>query len=212
MPSASHLLTFTVAAFVLIVIPGPSVLFTVGRALSYGRREALLSVLGNALGAAALVTAVAVGLGAIVAASAGVLLVVKLAGAAYLIHLGVQAFRDRRSLVDALGARPEPARTKRVLRQGFTVGVTNPKTIVFFVAVLPQFTDGGGSAVGTQILLLGGIFVAIALISDSVWAFAADAARSWFARSPRRLELIGGTGGLMIIGLGATVAVTGGKD
>ncbi len=212
MPSTSHLLAFTLAAFIIIVIPGPSVLFTVGRALSYGRREALLSVLGNAVGAAVIAVAVAIGLGAIVAASASVLLVVKLAGAAYLVYLGVQAFRERRSLVQALTASPDPIRTKRVLRQGFMVGVTNPKTLVFFAAVLPQFTDTGSGSVGLQMLVLGGIFVAIALISDSVWALVAGAARSWFARSPRRLELVGGTGGLMIIGLGATIAVTGGKD
>ncbi len=212
MPSMSHLLTFALAAFVLIVIPGPSVLFTVGRALSYGRREALLSVLGNSAGAAVVATAVAIGLGAVVAASVAVLTVVKLAGAAYLLYLGVQAIRERRSLVEALHTKPEPTRTKRVLRQGFMVGVTNPKTIVFFAAVLPQFTDTRTGSVGTQILIFGAVFVVLAFLSDSVWALVAGAARSWFARSPRRLELVGGTGGLMIIGLGATVAITGTKD
>jgi threonine/homoserine/homoserine lactone efflux protein len=210
-PSSNHLLAFAVTALVIIVIPGPSVLFTVGRALSYGRREALLTVLGNAIGAGTIALGVAVGLGAVIAASAMILTVVKFAGAAYLVYLGVQAFRERRSLVEAIRARPEPARTKRVLRQGFVVGVTNPKTTVFFVAVLPQFTDAG-APVMPQLLLFGAIFVAIALLSDSVWALPAGAARSWFARSPRRLELVGGTGGLMIIGLGATVAVTGSKE
>jgi threonine/homoserine/homoserine lactone efflux protein len=210
-PSSSHLLAFAVAALVIIVIPGPSVLFTVGRALSYGRREALLSVLGNSIGAAVIAAAVAIGLGAVVAASAAVLTAVKLAGAAYLVYLGVQAFRERRSLVEALRSQPEPARSKRVLRQGFMVGITNPKTIVFFAAVLPQFADAA-APIGPQVLVFGAIFVVIALLSDSVWALVAGAARSWFARSPRRLELVGGTGGLMIIGLGATVAVTGSKE
>jgi threonine/homoserine/homoserine lactone efflux protein len=211
-PSHTHLLAFALTAFVIIVVPGPSVLFTVGRALAYGRREALLTVLGNALGAMVLATAVAVGLGAAVAASATVLLVVKLAGAAYLIYLGVQAIRDRRSLSAALGAKAEPVRSHRVLRQGFTVGVTNPKTIVFFAAVLPQFADAKAGPVAPQILLLGALFVLIALVSDSVWALVAATARAWFARSPRRLELIGGTGGLMIVGLGAGIAVTGSKE
>jgi threonine/homoserine/homoserine lactone efflux protein len=210
-PTYSHLLAFAITALVIIVIPGPSVLFTVGRALSYGRREALLTVLGNGLGAAAVAAAVAVGLGAIVAASAVVLTVIKLGGAAYLIYLGVQAFRERRSLVEALRAKPEPARTKRVLWQGFLVGVTNPKTVVFFGAVMPQFADAARPLV-PQLLIFGTIFFVLALASDSVWALVAGAARSWFARSPRRLEMIGGTGGLMIIGLGATVAITGSKE
>lgn len=212
MPSTPHLLAFALAAFLIIIIPGPSVLFTVGRALSYGRREALLTVLGNALGAAVICALVAIGLGALVAASASVLLVVKLAGAAYLMYLGVQAFRDRRSIVAALGVQPDPIRSKRVLRQGFMVGITNPKTLVFLAAVLPQFISPERGSAGLQMLVLGGIFVGIALISDSVWALAAGAARSWFARSPRRLELVGGTGGLMIIGLGAGVAITGAAE
>lgn len=211
MPSTSHLLAFAITALVIIVIPGPSVLFTVGRALSYGRREALLTVLGNAIGAATVAVAVALGLGAVVAASAVVLTVIKLGGAAYLIYLGVQAIRERRSLVAALKARPEPARTKRVLWQGFVVGATNPKTTVFFVAVLPQFVDADARVV-PQLLLFGAVFIVIALVSDSVWAIVAGAARSWFARSPRRLELVGGTGGLMIIGLGAAIAATGSKE
>jgi threonine/homoserine/homoserine lactone efflux protein len=209
MPSPSHLLAFSLAALVIIVIPGPSVLFTVGRALSYGRREALLTVLGNGLGATVVAAAVAVGLGAVIAASAAVLTVIKLAGASYLIYLGVRAFRERRSLAQALAVRPEPARSKRVLRQGFMVGLTNPKTAVFFAAVLPQFTDPAAGPLAVQTLVFAAIFLPLAIISDSTWALLAGAARSWFARSPRRLELIGGTGGLMIIGLGATVAVTG---
>ncbi|HYU84243.1 MAG TPA: LysE family translocator [Kribbellaceae bacterium] len=209
MPSTSHVPAFMVAALVIIVIPGPSVLFTVGRALSYGRREALLTVLGNGLGATVVAAAVAVGLGAVIAASAVVLTVIKLAGASYLIYLGVRAFRERRSLAQALAVRPEPARSKRVLRQGFMVGLTNPKTAVFFAAVLPQFTDPAAGPLAVQTLVFAAIFLPLAIISDSTWALLAGAARSWFARSPRRLELVGGTGGLMIIGLGATVAVTG---
>jgi threonine/homoserine/homoserine lactone efflux protein len=209
MPSPSHLLAFSLAALVIIVIPGPSVLFTVGRALSYGRREALLTVLGNGLGATVVAAAVAVGLGAVIAASAAVLTVIKLAGASYLIYLGVRAFRERRSLARALAIRPQPARSKRVLRQGFMVGLTNPKTAVFFAAVLPQFTDPAAGPLAVQTLVFAAIFLPLAIISDSTWALLAGAARSWFARSPRRLELVGGTGGLMIIGLGATVAVTG---
>ena len=137
----------------------------------------------------------------------------KLAGAAYLIYLGVHAFRTRKSLVEAMTSGVKPGSTRRTLRQGFLVGVTNAKTAVFFAAVLPQFVDKGASSPAwAQILVLGLIFILIALCSDSVWAVVAGTAREWFARSPRRLEMVGGTGGLMIIGLGASIAVTGSKD
>ncbi len=98
---------------------------------------------------------------------------------------------------------------RRVLRQGCLVGATNPKTIVFFGAVLPQFTDPARGALPAQLLTLGAVFLAIQALSDGSWALLAATARSWFARSPRRLETVGGTGGLMIIGVGAGVALTG---
>jgi threonine/homoserine/homoserine lactone efflux protein len=97
-------------------------------------------------------------------------------------------------------------------RDGFIVGLTNPKSIVFFAAVLPQFADRAAGHVPLQLLLLGAIFVAIALVSDSMWALIAGTGRTWFTRSPRRLDLIGGTSGLVMIGIGASLALTGGKD
>jgi threonine/homoserine/homoserine lactone efflux protein len=99
-----------------------------------------------------------------------------------------------------------------MMRDGLLVGVTNPKAIVFFAAVLPQFADRAAGHVPVQLLTLGAIFIGIALISDSMWALAAASARTWFTRSPRRLELIGGASGLAMIGIGASLALTGGKD
>jgi threonine/homoserine/homoserine lactone efflux protein len=213
MPSVQHLVAFAITAFIIIVVPGPSVLFIVGRALAVGRREAVLTMVGNTIGAAVMLVAVALGLGTLIAASAIALTVVKLAGAAYLIYLGVQAFRHRKSLVTAMTSGVTPAGSRKTMRQGFLVGVTNAKTAVFFAAALPQFVDqNAGSPAWLQILLLGLIFILIALVSDSAWALVAGTAREWFARSPRRLELVGGTGGLMIIGLGASIAVTGSKE
>ncbi|TCN37238.1 threonine/homoserine/homoserine lactone efflux protein [Kribbella orskensis] len=212
MPSGHHLLAFAITSFVIIVVPGPSVLFIVGRALAVGRREAVLTMVGNTVGAAVMLVAVALGLGALIAASAIALTVVKLAGAVYLIYLGVHAFRTRKSLVAALQSEVKPGNARRALRQGFLVGVTNAKTAVFFAAVLPQFVDKNAAPASLQILLLGLIFIVIALCSDSLWALVAGTAREWFARSPRRLELVGGTGGLMIIGLGASIAFTGSKE
>ncbi|MGH6960689.1 MAG: LysE family translocator [Dongiaceae bacterium] len=212
MPSASHLVAFAITALVIIIVPGPSVLFIVGRALAVGRREAVLTMLGNTIGASVLLLAVAFGLGALIAASAIALTVVKLVGAAYLIYLGIHAFRTRKALGEALTGGVKPTNTRRVLRQGFVVGLTNAKTAVFFAAAMPQFVDKNAGPAWLQILVLGLIFMLIALVSDSIWALVAGTAREWFARSPRRLELVGGTGGLMIVGLGASIAVTGAKD
>ena len=205
--STSQVLAFAALSLVMIVIPGPSVLFTIGRALTVGRREALLSVAGNALGAYLQVVAVAFGVGVVVERSAAVFTVVKLAGAAYLVYLGVRAVRHRRKVTDALAESVSRIGPARALRDGVIVGVTNPKTIVFMIVALPQFTDGTA-----QMLLLGVIFPAIAVLCDSVWAFAAATARTWFARSPKRLAAIGGTGGLMMIGLGASLALTNRTD
>lgn len=212
MPSTHHLVAFAITALVIIVVPGPSVLFIVGRALAVGRREAVLTMLGNTAGAAVMLLAVAFGLGALIAASTIALTIVKLVGAAYLVYLGVHAFRSRKSLAEAMTHGVKPGSARRALRQGFLVGLTNAKTAVFFAAVLPQFVDKNAGPATLQILLLGLVFMLIALCSDSLWALAAGTARQWFARSPRRLELVGGTGGLMIIGLGASIAVTGAKE
>ncbi|MGW5108319.1 LysE family translocator [Nocardia sp. NPDC004123] len=206
---AANMLAFLVASIVIVIIPGPGVLFVIGRALTYGRRAALLSVLGHSAGVMVVLGMVAAGLGAILAASAIALSIVKLAGALYLIYLGIQAVRERRSLREAFEAKVEPMENGRVLRQAVLVGLTNPKAIIFFSAVLPQFVAPKAGAVPVQMLILGGLFLVVALISDSVYALLAGTARNWFARSPKRLEVIGGAGGVMIIGLGASVAVSG---
>ena len=212
MISADRLLAFGAMSFLLIVIPGPSVLFVIGRALAHGRRAALTTVVGNTLGAYVLVAAVALGIGPIVERSAIVFTALKLAGAAYLIYLGVKAFRERDSLSTVLTADSPPRNPLRTLWDGFAVGVSNPKTIVFFAAVLPQFVDPVRGHLVVQMLTLGMIFNVIALASDSLWGVVASQARDWFGRSPRRLSLVGGVGGLTMIGLGVTVAVTGRKE
>jgi threonine/homoserine/homoserine lactone efflux protein len=211
--SLSQFLAFTLLSVVLVVVPGPSVLFTIGRALTVGRREALLTVLGNAVGVYLQVVAVAVGIGVIVERSAAVFTTIKLVGAAYLVFLGVQAVRHRRKVTEALAAGvPTVLPSARALRDGVVVGLANPKSIVFFVVALPQFTDPAAGFVPLQMLVLGAVFPVIAVLLDSVWALLAATARTWFTRSPRRLELVGGAGGLMMIGLGASIAVTGRKD
>jgi threonine/homoserine/homoserine lactone efflux protein len=207
-----HLAAFALLSFALIVLPGPNVLFVISRSLQLGRAAGVATALGGQLGVYAQVAAVAFGIGALVERSVAVFTVIKLAGAAYLAYLGVQAVRHRRSLAAALGTTVEKKTTLRILRDGFLVGVTNPKAMVFFAAVLPQFVDRGAGHVPLQMLLLGVVFVCIAMASDGTWAFVAGTARAWLGRSPRRLELIGGTGGLVMIGIGASLAITGRKD
>lgn len=208
MVPVTNLLTFAVAAFLLIVVPGPSVLFVIGRTLALGRRGGLLSVLGNAVGELVQVAAVALGVGVVLAQSALLFSVVKFAGAAYLVYLGIQAIRHRGG-GPAAADPARPASTFRVLREGFIVGATNPKSIVFFVAVLPQFVDYSAGAIPLQLGTLGALFLLIALVSDSAWALAAGTARHWFASSPRRIAALGTTGGAMMIGLGGTLALVG---
>jgi threonine/homoserine/homoserine lactone efflux protein len=207
-----HLLAFAILSYLLILAPGPNVLFVVSRSLQLGRASGIAAVVGGQGGVYVQVIAVAFGVGALVERSVAVFTVIRLAGAAYLVFLGVQAIRHRKSLAAILAARVPQASTSRMLRDGFIVGLTNPKAIVFFAAVLPQFADRSAGHVPLQLLLLGLIFVAIALVSDSMWAVAAGTARAWFSRSPRRLEAVGGASGLAMIGIGASLALTGGKD
>ena len=208
----THLLAFTLTASVLIASPGPSVLFTVSRAIALGRTAGVATVAGNAVGTFAQVVAVAFGIGALVERSVAVFTVLKLAGACYLMFLGVQAIRHRRSLAAALGAEVERKTTVKMMADGFAVGATNPKVIVFFAAMLPQFVDRQAGHVPVQIIALGAIFAGIALLSDSTWALAAGTVRAWLSSSPRRLEALGGTGGLLMIGIGARLALTGHND
>lgn len=207
----SNLLAFALAAAVLIAVPGPSVLFVIGRSLALGRKGGLLSVLGNALGMIPQIAAVALGVGVALAQSVLLFTMVKFAGAAYLVFLGIQAIRHRGRRTTAAG----PSRsgsTFRILREGFIVGATNPKSLVFFVAVLPQFVEYSAGGIPMQLASLGAVFLLIALVSDSVWALAAGTARQWFARSPKRIATLSTTGGAMMIALGGTLALTGTKN
>ena len=209
MPVPDHLLAFCLIAVAISLVPGPSVLFVVTRSLTLGRGAGIATVVGNAAGVYLQVIAVAFGLGALVQESITVFTAIKLIGAAYLIYLGVQAFRHRGELAAALGAPVERKLPRRILGDAFLVGVFNPKVIVFFMAVLPQFVDRSAGSVPVQLLLLGAIFCAIALVCDSMWALLAGAARSWLLAVPNRLTAIGGAGGVAIVGLGAGVAVSG---
>jgi len=212
MVPADHLLAFALLSFLLIIVPGPNVLFIISRSLMLGRTAGVGTALGGQIGVYVQVAAVAFGIGAVVERSVTVFMVLKLAGAAYLVYLGIQALRHRDELSAALTAKTEPKSLGRIAADGFLVGLSNPKAIVFFIAVLPQFVDQSAGRVPEQMMLLGAIFVAIAVVCDSTWALVAGTARTWLARSPRRMAAVGGTGGLVLIGIGASLAVSGRSD
>jgi threonine/homoserine/homoserine lactone efflux protein len=209
MVSTGQLLGFALASLVLIVIPGPGVLFVVGRALAYGRRTALATACGHAAGNYVVAACVAVGLGALLERSVQAFVIVKIAGALYLVWLGIHAIRQRKSLAGAMAVTGQPRGGWSAARDGAMVGLTNPKAYILFGAILPQFVDRAAGHVPAQMLVLALVSVAIGAVSDSCWGCAASAVRAWFARSPRRFELVGGAGGLAMIGVGVTVALTG---
>ncbi|MEU6250341.1 LysE family translocator [Glycomyces sp. NPDC047010] len=206
MSDTAHFLAFIAASLILILIPGPSVMFTVSRALIYGRRQAVLTAWGNAAGTFCASALAAVGLGALIQESALAFAIVKYAGAAYLIYLGVKAFRDRKGLM----ATPDeetatPKRALATLAEGFMVGLLNPKTILFFLAILPQFVDRTAGSATMQMLILGGTFAMLAALCDTVWGLIASAVRDVFKR-PKPKLVLARTGGTAMIGLGIAAA------
>jgi threonine/homoserine/homoserine lactone efflux protein len=208
-----HLVAFLLTVYVVILIPGPSVLFVVSRGLALGRRAALATVAGNGCGFALQLILVSFGLGAIIARSDTVFVTLKLFGAAYLVLLGVRKIRDRKALAGALGVGEiAPKRLRTTIREGFVVGVTNPKGIIIFTAILPQFIERSSGHTTLQLLSLGVICIAIALLSDGAWAIGSGTARQWLRGSPRGLERLSAAGGVMLIGLGVGLAVTGRKN
>ena len=212
MITLDQVLTFGLAALVIIVIPGPSVVFTVGRALAYGRRVALATVAGNTAGLVTIVALVALGLGVVVQESIEVFTVLKLAGAAYLVWLGIEAVRRRGDFLSGDGVdvtAGAPMTWARAMRQGYVVGASNPKGYLMLAAVLPQFVDRAHGHIQLQMLLLGLLATTIGMVSDSAWALVASQLRAWFTRSPGRGAAVGAAGGVSMIGLGVGLAVTG---
>lgn len=200
MVSASNLLAFIVVASIIIAIPGPSVLFSVGRALAWGKKAAILSVLGNAAGVAVQIVAVALGVGALIRAIPALYFSIQIVGALIVLALGIQAIVTHKSHGEEGEPAPAP-RGRRQFVESIGVGITNPKTLVFFIASLPAFVSPEGSVV-LQMLVLGAIFLIIGITGDSIWALGAGYAREWFAKSPARLVGVRVGGGLALSGLG----------
>jgi threonine/homoserine/homoserine lactone efflux protein len=206
---ARHLPEFLLTIYVLILIPGPSVLFVVSRGVALGRRAALATVMGNAGGLVLQGMLVSIGIGSIVARSDAVFTTLKLLGATYLVFLGIKNIRERKALAALFApAAADHKALRRIVREGFFVGATNPKGVLIFTAVLPQFIDRSQGHATLQLATLGAICVVIALLSDGAWAIASGTARHWLGRSSRRLEVMTGAGGAMLIALGVGLAAT----
>jgi threonine/homoserine/homoserine lactone efflux protein len=204
----NRVLAFAGVALLVILFPGPSVLFIVGRSLSLGRGLALVTVVGNQLGELVQACAVALGVGALLATSELAFTVVKLLGAAYLIVLGVQTLRRAGRSAAGASASAAGQPTLTVLRQGLIVGVSNPKTSVFFAAVLPQFVVPALGHVQVQMLVLAAVWAGIALITDSLWALAASRLREWLTTRPRRLTRMQQGSGAVMVALGVSLGVS----
>lgn len=205
MPTIGTLELFSLAAFALIVFPGPAVLFIVAQGVSVGRGPALVGVLGVSTAALVHTVAAAIGLSALIASSATAFTVVKLAGAVYLVVLGVRRLRSGDHPA-SLERRREPL--LRIYRQGFMTNLLNPKTALFFLAFLPQFVDRGRGSVPAQLLVLGLVFTAIATVSDSTWAVVASSVSGWIRNTrgyERAMRYLSGT---VFIGLGLVAALT----
>lgn len=194
---------YLVAAVLIILAPGPSVLFAIARAISWGRAAAIATVAGNALGMFVLSVLVAFGLGPILQQSEFAFIAVQILGGLYLIYLGVSAIRHSRiqasEMINQGDIRPT---TLRSIRDGFWVGALNPKGLVFFAAILPQFLDRDGSNLTSQLLLMGATFAILALVGDGTWGILAGTVRNWMATTPSRLVAMRRTGGAVMIILG----------
>lgn len=208
MIDSGHLAAFFAVAAVLIAVPGPSVVFVVSRGVALGWRGGVATAIGNESGLLIQVLIVAMGLGVVLERWAAVLDAVKLIGAAYLIFLGIQQFRHRENLAVAAAAATEPKKPATIVREGLVVGVTNPKGVLIFTAVLPQFIDRQDGNVSLQLLILGLICIVIALVSDCTWGLLAGSAHVWLQRSPRKLETIGAASGVALVGLGGYLALS----
>lgn len=209
MISSSSFVQFLVASMLIIIVPGPSVLFTLARGVAWGRAVAVLTTLGNSLGTLLLSFVIAIGLGPLLAHSKSLSIVLELAGGLYLVYLGVEALRHRHAHAASMTEREasRPAATT-VVRQGFVVGVLNPKSLVFFAAVFPHFVNRHGGAVTVQLVILGGIFSVLAFCSDATWGIIAGTARVWLAGEPRRLVVLRCIGGVVMCTLGVIIVTS----
>jgi threonine/homoserine/homoserine lactone efflux protein len=207
-PDAPAIGLYLLAALALLLVPGPSVLYVVTRSIEHGRRAGLASVLGIHVGTLVHIAAATVGLSALVLSSAVAFTAVKLAGAVYLVGLGLWTLVSRRAELDvALGGERN---LRRAFAQGVVVNVLNPKTALFFLAFLPQFVDPNAPHPAIQIAFLGMLFALLGMVTDSCWALAAGTAGGMLRRSRRFVRVQRYVSGSVYLGLGVATAFAGG--
>ena len=200
---------FVIASLVLLLTPGPAVLYIVARSIEQGRTAGLLSVLGIHLGTTVHIAAAALGVSALLMSSALAFATIKYLGAAYLIWLGLRTLMTKG--LDPTALTPRRAPLMRVFHDGFIVNLFNPKTALFFLAFLPQFVEPARGPVAWQILLLGLIFMSLGIVSDGMYALAAGAAGGWLRRKRRFQWFQRWFAGSAFVGLGITAALVGRK-
>jgi threonine/homoserine/homoserine lactone efflux protein len=199
----SRIWEYCIAAVIIVLAPGPSVLFVLARAIAWGRATAIATVVGNVLGAFSLSVVVAVGLGPILQRSEIAFIAVQFLGGFYLVYLGIVAIKHSQIHASDMTNQGDIRPSKwRSMREGFWVGALNPKGMVFFAAILPQFVDREAGKVTSQLILMGAIFAVIALFSDGTWGILAGTIRNWLATELKRLVFMRMTGGIVMIILG----------
>ena len=195
---------YIVAGLAIILAPGPSVLFTIARAIAFGRATAVATVFGNSLGMFTISVLVALGLGPVFQHHHLIYQAMQWLGALYLVYLGIEAILHSKAHADAMTSVKEERPTFwQAVRQGFTVGVLNPKGIIFFAAILPEFADSAKGHITAQLVLMGFIFVFLGFFCDSTWGLLAGTLRQWLAAQPQRLVTLRKIGGSVMILLGA---------
>lgn len=208
MINTQNLTQFILASVAIILVPGPSVMFVIARAVAWGRLTAVLTAVGNALGMLLLSMFIAVGLGPLLQRYGLLLIVVQVLGGMYLIHLGIDAWRHKQEHADDMVKIEEVKPSNyQILRQGFTVGALNPKALVFFSAVFPQFVDPDVGSITIQLLIFGAIFTALALILDGTWGVLVGSSRNWFVTSRNRLVFLRTVGAVVMMALGVGVII-----
>jgi threonine/homoserine/homoserine lactone efflux protein len=208
MITGANLAEFIYASVAIMLAPGPSVMFTIARAVAWGRGTAILTVLGNSMGMLILSLVIAVGLGPLLQRSELLLIFVQVLGGLYLIYLGIDALKHRRlHAADMVAINELKPAKPQVVKQGFMVGVLNPKALVFFSAIFPQFVDASVGSITIQMIWFGVIFAALAFLLDGMWAVVVGGSRDWFANSQSRLVALRTMGGVVMLLLGVLVIV-----
>ncbi len=210
MPTYETLLSFAAATIVLVMLPGPNLLYILGNGVSGGRRAALASAVGVEIGTLVHVVAAAMGLSAVLQSSAVAFSTIKYLGVAYLAYLGVKALRSKPGIEPGLVVALQP--TRRILGRGLVVNVLNPKVSLFFLAFLPQFIDADRGSATRQILILGAVFFVIALSIDLIYAVGSGAVGRWLSRRPRLFRQQERSAGVVYLCLAGFAATQGGHQ